>query len=92
MRAIRGLIVASISLFMSASPAAALGITHLADGSRSDEWLLLDQSFLEFDGRNCELFLYDAAPELLLPALEALELDADAGDLQGLLTLVWGRP
>jgi len=92
MRAIRRFIVASISLFLAAAPAAALEIAPALDGSSWDRWEDLYPNVLEFDDSEWELFICTDASEFLLPALEPVDADFDAGDLEGLLTQVWERP
>jgi hypothetical protein len=92
MRAIRRFIVALISLLLGAAPAASLEIAPALDGSSWERWEELGPIVLEFDDRDWALFIHDDASEFLLPALEAVDADSDASDLEGLLTQVWEGP
>jgi hypothetical protein len=92
MRAIRRFIVVSISLLFTAAPAAALDIAPPLNGSGWDQWAYLDRTILEFDDRDWALFIQNDASEFLLPALDEMDADPDASDLEGLLTQVWEGP
>ena len=92
MRAIRRSIVASISLFLAAAPAAALNIAPALDGSSWEKWAELNPKVLELDDSDWARFISDDASEFLLPPLEAVDENPHAGDPEGLLTRVWERP
>jgi hypothetical protein len=92
MRAIRRFIVVLISLLFTAAPAAALDIAPPLDGSGWDQWVYLNRTILEFDDHDWALFIDDGASEFLLLALDEVDANPDASDLDGLLTQVWEGP
>ncbi len=91
MRAIHRCIVAVTSLLLAAAPAAALEIATALDGSGWDHWAYLDRPVLEFDDHDWAIFIHSDAPEFFLPALDAMNADAGADSVEGLLTQVWER-
>ena len=57
-----------------------------------DRWAYLVRPILEFDDSDWEMFIHNDAPEFFLPALDAMNTDAGANRVEGLLTQVWERP
>lgn len=92
MRAIRRIIVASISLLLAAAPAAAVDIAPALDGSSWERWAELGPKVLEFDDRDWEIFLCLGESKFLLPPLGAADAEFSAVEMEGLVTQVWNRP